>query len=171
VFRVSDAEVRLLIDGYNVLHASGAFPTAGPATFEHSRQAFLAWLAARIESRSRPRTIVVFDGMHAAPGLPRRLNHDELTVLFSRRKQSADEVLEELIEAAAYPRQLLVVSSDHRVQRAARQRGAEFVDSEIWAARPPPLADAQESEKPTLPSNPFPPEYLEQLQRERDLQE
>lgn len=166
---MSDAEVRLLIDGYNVLHASGAFPTAGPATFEHSRRAFLAWLAARIESRSRPRTIVVFDGMHAAPGLSRRLSHDELTVLFSRRKQSADEVLEDLIGAAAYPGQLLVVSSDHRVQRAARQRGAEFVDSEVWAARPPLLEEVPESEKPTSLPNPFPAEYLEQLKRDKDL--
>ncbi len=41
-------------------------------------------------------------------------------------------MIEELLEQWTAPRSLVVVSSDHRVQRAARQRGAAFVDSEQW---------------------------------------
>ena len=43
-------------------------------------------------------------------------------------------IFEELLETWSAPRSLVVVSSDHRVQRAARQRGATFVDSEQWYA-------------------------------------
>jgi hypothetical protein len=41
-------------------------------------------------------------------------------------------MIEELLEECLAPRNLLVVSSDHRVQRAARHCGASFVDSEEW---------------------------------------
>jgi hypothetical protein len=41
-------------------------------------------------------------------------------------------MLEELIEAHHAPKSLLVVSSDHRVQRAARRRGARYIDSDRW---------------------------------------
>ena len=41
-------------------------------------------------------------------------------------------MIEELLEQYRAPRSLLVVSSDHRVQRAARHVGASFLDSEEW---------------------------------------
>ena len=41
-------------------------------------------------------------------------------------------MLEDLIQAHTSPRRLTVVSSDHRVQRAARRRRARAVDSEVW---------------------------------------
>jgi uncharacterized protein len=43
-------------------------------------------------------------------------------------------MIEELLEQWKSPRSLVVVSSDHRVQRAARGRGATFIDSEVWYA-------------------------------------
>jgi hypothetical protein len=49
-------------------------------------------------------------------------------------------MIEDLIAAHHAPRSLVVVSSDHRIQRAARRRRAKAVDSdrwyaELWAAR------------------------------------
>jgi hypothetical protein len=41
-------------------------------------------------------------------------------------------MIEELLEQHPSPRSLVVVSSDHRVQRAARRRGATYVDSARW---------------------------------------
>src|SRR6188768_4015672 len=52
--------------------------------------------------------------------------------MFSRGGQDADALLEDLIAAERAPRELLVVSSDHRIQRAARQRGAKYADSDEW---------------------------------------
>ena len=43
-----------------------------------------------------------------------------------------DEVIEELLDQHRSPKSLVVVSSDHRVQRAARHRGATFIDSAEW---------------------------------------
>jgi hypothetical protein len=43
-------------------------------------------------------------------------------------------MIEELLEQCAAPRELVVVSSDHRVQRAARRCGAGFADSQMWYA-------------------------------------
>jgi hypothetical protein len=43
-------------------------------------------------------------------------------------------MIEDLLENFSAPRSLVVVSSDHRVQRAARHWGAKFIDSEQWYA-------------------------------------
>jgi hypothetical protein len=125
----------LLIDGYNLLHVTEIFGGSGQGTELHrSRLALLDFLSASIEERERTRTTIVFDAAGAPPGLPRSLVHDGITVHFARRHADADELIEELLEQYPAPRELLVVSSDHRVQRAARRRGAAFVDSDTWYA-------------------------------------
>jgi predicted RNA-binding protein with PIN domain len=53
-------------------------------------------------------------------------------VHFARRHSDADELIEELLEQHTAPRSLLVVSSDHRIQRAARHYGASYIDSDKW---------------------------------------
>lgn len=124
---------RLLIDGYNLLFASGVFASsAGPPTLQRTREALLQFLADSLDPKLLGRTIVVFDATQAPPGLPRELSFAGMRVLFSRGGQEADDLLEDLIAAQRAPRELLVVSSDHRLQRAARQRGAAFIDSERW---------------------------------------
>jgi len=125
----------LLIDGYNLLHVSDIFGEEGAGTELHrSRLALLNFLAAAIQRRERRQTTIVFDAAGAPPGLPQSMSHDGMTVHFARRHSDADEMIEELLETWAAPRALVVVSSDHRVQRAARRRGATFVDSEKWYA-------------------------------------
>lgn len=123
----------LLIDGYNLLHVTDIFGAMGPGTDLHrSRQALLAFLANTISERERAETTIVFDAAGAPPGLPKKLVHEGMTVHFARCYSSADAMIEELLEQHTAPRSLVVVSSDHRVQRAARQRGASFVDSDQW---------------------------------------
>ncbi|MCA9247042.1 MAG: NYN domain-containing protein [Planctomycetales bacterium] len=125
--------ILLLIDGYNLLHASGVFgDVTGEHAFHHSRMALLNALADRLEEKERRRTLVVFDAAGAPPGLPSSMRHRLIHVRFARGHADADELIELLIEDHRQPKQLLVVSSDHRIQRAARQRGAGRVDSDIW---------------------------------------
>jgi predicted RNA-binding protein with PIN domain len=86
-----------------------------------------------------------------------------LTVRFASEYKDADELIERLIEADSAPRRLTVVSSDHRLQRAARRRRAHPIDSDRWYsevsrqhrrrneerasnAKPPPPATATEVE-------------------------
>jgi uncharacterized protein len=55
-----------------------------------------------------------------------------LSVRFAAHYESADELIEELILADSSPRRLTVVSSDHRLHRAARRRHARPIDSDRW---------------------------------------
>ena len=125
----------LLIDGYNLLHVTGIVGSGSALTELHrSREALLRFLAASIEPAERPRTTIVFDAAGAPPGLPRTILHDGITVHFARDYADADDMLEDLIAAHDTPRTLVVVSSDHRVQRAARRRRAKAIDSDRWWA-------------------------------------
>jgi hypothetical protein len=125
----------LLIDGYNLLHATGIVGRGiGPGTLERSRRALLNFLLASLPESELARTSVVFDAKDAPPGLPRRQLHGAIAVYYAAGYAEADDLLEELIRGDSAPRQLTVVSSDHRVQRAAKRRGARAVDSPVWYA-------------------------------------
>jgi len=121
----------LLIDGYNLLHVTAIVGRGG---LRGSREGLLRFMASAIEPRERPQTTIVFDAAEAPPNLPRTIVVDEMTIHFSSEYDNADELIEELIEAHSAPKSLLVVSSDHRIQRAARRRKAPFVDSDVWFA-------------------------------------
>lgn len=123
----------LLIDGYNMVYVAGiAGRGFAKSPLARSRLGLLQFLAESLDPRELAQTTVVFDAGGAPPGLPRTLTYHGITVLFASRKQSADELIGELVEADAAPRQLTVVSSDHQVQRAARRRRARAVDSDVW---------------------------------------
>jgi predicted RNA-binding protein with PIN domain len=160
----------LLIDGYNLLHVTDIFgsPRASETALHASRQALLAFLAAVLDAKTRSETTIVFDAAGAPPGLPTVLNHEGITVHFARRYASADELLEELIEDFRSPRSLTVVSSDHRVQRAARRRGAAFADSDRWFAEI--KASHAKSDRTTTPAakpvGQLPPDQVEYWLRE-----
>jgi predicted RNA-binding protein with PIN domain len=161
--------MRILIDGYNLLHASDVFPPDdAPPTLERARQALLESLAARLPTKQLPRTIVAFDAVNAPKGLPRELMDHGVAVRFARRGGTADELLEELIAEEPDPRNLLVVSSDHRVQRAARQCGAKFIDSDAWwrGIRNRGLTTSVKfDQKPTMTEgNPFPSGYADEFE-------
>src|SRR5262245_57669639 len=131
--RMLQFSMALLIDGYNLLNVTGIFAQDGPGTELHrTRVAFLNFLSTAIDKRERSKTTIVFDAAGAPPGLPRTIKHDSITVHFAQRHSDADEMIEELLENYREPRSLLVVSGDHRVQRAARHVGASFLDSKTW---------------------------------------
>lgn len=126
----------LLIDGYNLMHAAGIIGRgAGPGGLERSRLALLNFIAESLDTAEVIQTTVVFDAANAPPGLPRTLVHRGLTVRFADKHESADELIEELIQLDSAPRRLIVVSSDHRLHRAARRRKATPIDSDIWHAQ------------------------------------
>jgi len=125
----------LIIDGYNLLHAAGILPRGiGPATLHRARLALLNFLAESLEAHEQQRTVVVFDAAEAPAGASRRMVHRGIEVRFAARGEDADTLIERLIRLESAPRRLTVVSSDHRIQRAARRRRATPVDSDIWYA-------------------------------------
>jgi len=124
----------LIIDGYNLLHASGVFGSArGPRGFEQSRVALLDLLADLLGGDAE-RTIVVFDAANAPDGLPGRHVHRGIRVWFAREYPDADSLIEELVAADDAPASLVVVSSDRRLQAAARRRRATAIECDAWLA-------------------------------------
>jgi len=158
--------VSLLIDGYNLLHATGIFGRGqASSSLERSRTALLNVLAASIPPDELDQATIVFDANQAPPGLPRRVDHGGLTVCYASEYEDADSMIEELIARHHTPRRLLVVSSDHRLQRAARRRRAQAIDSDVWytelirqrAARA--IGPGKEPPKPAVPLSPTETEY------------
>ena len=153
----------LLIDGYNLLHVTGILGTGLRAgTLERARLALLNFLGLTLDASERARTTIVFDAQSAPAGLPRQLEHEGINVLFADRNTDADSVIEDLIRSHSAPRTLIVVSSDHRIQRAARRRRAKPVDSDVWyydlverqTERRETGRDSTSIEKPPLPLSP-----------------
>lgn len=126
--------MKILVDGYNLLHASGIFGgVRGEGGFEASRRALLDEIA-RLLGAAAGGVTVVFDATDAPVGLPDRHAHQGIDVRFARRYESADALIEELIEAHDAPGALTVVSADNRVMAAARRRRARPIASGEWLA-------------------------------------
>ncbi len=130
----------LLVDGYNLLHAAGlARDDYGPGEYALCRQRLLRGLAERLDSQQRERATVIFDAVHAPPQAVSRLRFAGMDVIFAVG-EDADSRIEALICGHSAPRQVCVISSDHRLQKAARRRGCRFVDSEVfWETRQEPV--------------------------------
>lgn len=125
-----------IIDGYNLLHAAGlARARYGPGDLKRQRHRLLVRLTSEMLPEERIRCTVVFDAIEAPTGLERRFWHGEIHVMFAEPGHEADELIEALIASHASARQLLVVSSDHRLQKAAKQRRADSLDSEAFLER------------------------------------
>ncbi len=126
----------LLIDGYNVLHAAGlARRSYGPGEFEKRRRDLIRLISQQLSPRERRRTTVVFDASDRTvmPSPPQVM--DDVLVMFADEGGDADATIERLIQQNSAPRRMCVVSSDHRLQKAARRRRAKFVDSEVFLQR------------------------------------
>ena len=126
----------LIIDGYNLLHTAGlARANYAQGDLQRQRHQLLVRLAGSLSTEERQRSTVVFDAIEAPAGLAREFQHEGIAVLFAEPGHEADEVIEQLVGAHSAARNLIVVSSDHRLQRAARSRRAASLDSEAFLTR------------------------------------
>jgi len=143
----------LMIDGYNLLHAAGLSQARyAPGDLQRQRHRLLVRLANLLTPAERVRCTVTFDAMEAPSGLEREYRHAEMRVLFAEPGHDADSLIEDLIESHASPTQLVVVSGDHRLQKAAKHRRAEGIDSEVFLRQ---LAErAKAAAKPAVPPPP-----------------
>lgn len=154
----------LIIDGYNLLHASGVFGTdRGPRGFEQSRIALLDLLLDLLGDEAA-KTIVVFDAANAPDALPGRCAHGPLRVWYAREYPDADSLIEEIVEDDTAPHDLVVVSSDRRLQAAARRRRATAVGSTEWLAEQRERRKAGKSAIDAKPPEPG-PEDVERWKR------
>jgi predicted RNA-binding protein with PIN domain len=137
----------LIIDGYNLMHAWGlGRQRYGPGDLERLRERFLHQLAGRLTEDERERTTVVFDaGSDAPTDIATEQTYDSMRIVFARREADADAKIEQLVKAHSAPKQIRLVSSDRRLQTAARRRKGRFISSEQFVLElerhpPPPSA-------------------------------
>jgi predicted RNA-binding protein with PIN domain len=111
-----------LIDGYNLLHQTGALSgRTSSAGLQKARLGLLGMLRGAFGEDAGLVT-VVFDAARASPGATEVQDYHGIQVRFAIHQDQADDLIEELIRKAAAPSQLTIVSDDHRVQKAARRR-------------------------------------------------
>ena len=158
----------LIIDGYNLLYVTAIVgDIAGQGgSFQRTREALLNFIAGSLSEAERTQATIVFDAADAPPGLPRTVSHRGMTVRFAADYADADALIEQIIRDHHVPKSLLVVSSDHRVQRAARRRRASFIDSDRWYAElwqkrleAERAAGHEEPDKPLIQLTPAEVEY------------
>lgn len=122
-----------LIDGYNLLYALGALEgrTQAPGALERARLRLLGQLHAVFGDDGQHVT-VVFDAAHSPRGGTGEQTFRRLHVRFAIHDDEADDLIEKLIKKDATPRQLVVVSDDHRIQTAGRRRHCQVKSCEAF---------------------------------------
>ncbi|MGC4811951.1 NYN domain-containing protein [Micromonospora sp. DT228] len=106
----------LVVDGYNVTKRG-----FGEMSLEQQRKRLITGLGG-IAAQTGDEVTVVFDGaerMHGLPPAPRGVR-----VLFSRKGETADELIRRLVRAEPAGRPVVVVSSDREVADGVRRHGA-----------------------------------------------
>jgi len=130
-----------IIDGNNLLGSWG-----GPAVPGDGRVEVLRRVAAFCRARGA-RVTLVFDGAPFRPAVGAQ-ELGRLSVRFPEAGSNADAVIRELIDRAARPAELTVVSSDKAVYSYARTRGAAALRARDWnaLARAPERRPARSAE-------------------------
>ncbi len=106
----------LIVDGYNVTKRG-----FGDVSLEQQRGRLVAGLGG-LTAQSGAEVTAVFDGaekMIALPSPPRGVR-----VLFSRKGETADELIRQLVRAEPAGRPVVVISSDREVADGVRRHGA-----------------------------------------------
>jgi predicted RNA-binding protein with PIN domain len=120
-------KVHLMVDGYNVTKRGW-----GDMSLEQQRSRLVSGLGG-LAAQTGAEVTVVFDGaerVHGLPPAPRGVR-----VLFSRKGETADELIRRLVRAEPAGRPVVVVSSDREVADGVRRHGAYPLGSDALLRR------------------------------------
>ena len=127
----------LLIDGYNVI-APVAPPgrqsgRSGDSTWlQRERRQLLDRLADHLPAAIIDRTCVVFDSQRRSAKAGAHWRYRGIEVRFAVDHDEADDLIEEILQRHPHSKHVTVVSSDYRIQAAARRKRAAVYDSAKW---------------------------------------
>ena len=131
----------LIIDGYNLLGARGQVGRTGGADTESVREQLLRDLS-HYRQRKPHAITVVFDGWQQGMGSERHEHRAGLQVIYSRRGERADQVIQRL--ADEYGSDCAVVSSDREVADFSKARGAFVIGALEFERRLNPREETAE---------------------------
>ena len=106
------ALVRILIDGYSLLHN---WPELAPGKPRHSApaRAELIHVLTRYQDALGTPITIFFDGSGAPPGVPKDESAGRVEVLFSKAGQTADDLIERATHRFQPYGEVLVVTDDN----------------------------------------------------------
>ena len=105
------ALVRILVDGYSLLHRWPELAAGAPRHSERARDELILILTKYHDATGEPITIF-FDGGGAPPGVPKNESSRGVEVLFSRAGQTADDLIERAAHRFQDYGEVLVVTDD-----------------------------------------------------------
>jgi len=118
--------MRIIIDGYNLAHASTWMGLRGRVREPRGLRLMMMRMLAQYAERIDDRMTVVFDGLPADRGKIIEIgDRAGVEVLFSGHDTDADTQIERMLEVSTGARDTLVVSSDRQVRAAASRRKAK----------------------------------------------
>lgn len=117
-----------LIDGNNLLGSWG-----GPAVSGDGRSEVLRRVSEFCRAKGASATIV-FDGSPSRPDLGSGQDLGRISLRFPAPGRDADSVIREIIDGAARPGEILLVTSDMALYSYARTRGASALRAREWNA-------------------------------------
>ena len=106
------ALVRILVDGYSLLHGWPELAPNKPRFSAAARDELIYQLTLYRDAIGTPITIV-FDGGGAPVGTPATLSTPEMEILYSRAGQTADDIIERVAHRMSSFGEVLAVTDDH----------------------------------------------------------
>jgi predicted RNA-binding protein with PIN domain len=129
---IAGADMHIVVDGYNLIRQSPVLRRREAVALEEGRQALLRSLAA-YRQRKGHRITVVFDGWESGFPQEARENCHGVDIIFSRRGETADEVIKRLAGGAG--EEIVVVTSDRAIAQYVSHRGGTAVASDFFESR------------------------------------
>ena len=142
------ASPRIVVDGYNLIHAMPELARLVNRDLERARDGLVAKLAVYRSGRN-VRVTVVFDGRSAVVQQTRPPGGIE--VVFSRAPQNADAKIKNLLALEKSPKSWTVVTSDNSIVLCARDYGAKTIPSAEFAAKLGPAIPKLGPNRPVQP--------------------
>ena len=120
----------VLVDGYSVLHAWPRFTAkkSGLRTLHQRRDALIRLLRQYADQTGR-RVTVVFDAHSAKHSPGADVPETGLEVWYSKKAQSADEMIERSVAESPHRASILVVTSDHLERSLVEGFGAQSISA------------------------------------------
>lgn len=116
------ALVRILVDGYSLLHSWPELASGRPRHSAAARDELIRRLTLYQDVGGTPIT-VIFDGGGAPSGTPAASSTPEMEVLYSRRGKTADEMIERAVHRFAAYGEVLAVTDDHAERETVMSLG------------------------------------------------
>lgn len=142
----------VIVDGNNLLHTAQSYAPSSSMGRLALAQAIGRWAQV-----NKVDVVIVFDGPTPSAGLEKQMGSARSAVRFSESR-TADDLIVDLIHAAANPGTLLIVTSDTAIKREARYRRCQDIDARSFAIKLFARNEMREKEQPADTHDPQQPE-------------